>query len=154
MAGPATGAASYSGPVTFSTRIAVRSYELDALGHVNHAVYHQYAEVARVEAFEAAGCGWDYLIEINSAPVLLESYISFRRELRKGDVVDTTCAAKFGTGKTFQLVQRITKLDGTLSAELTCTVGLMDLVARKLLADPRAVLAAAGMDLHALSDSE
>jgi acyl-CoA thioester hydrolase len=140
--------------VAFSTRIAVRSYELDALGHLNHAVYHQYAEVARVEAFEAAGCRWEHLIERNSGPVLLETHVVFRRELRKGDVVDVTCAAKFGTGKTFQLEQRITKLDGTLAAEITCTFGLMDLHARKLLPDPAAVLTAAGMDLRVLSDSE
>jgi acyl-CoA thioester hydrolase len=140
--------------VAFRTRIAVRSYELDALGHLNHAVYHQYAEVARVEAFEAAGCGWESLVEVNCAPVLLETHAHFRRELRKGDVVDVGCAAKFGTGKTFRLEQHITKLDGTLAAEITCTLGLMDLQARKLLADPAAVLTAAGMDLRVLSDSE
>jgi acyl-CoA thioester hydrolase len=140
--------------VAFRTRIAVRSYELDALGHLNHAVYHQYAEVARVEAFESAGCRWDSLVEANSAPVLLETHVHFRRELRKGDVVEVSCAAKFGAGKTFRLEQNITKLDGTLAAEITCTLGLMDLHARKLHADPATVLATAGMDLRMLSDSE
>ena len=48
-------------PWRFSTRIEVRGYELDALGHVNHAVYHQYAEVARMKGFVAAGCDWDEL---------------------------------------------------------------------------------------------
>lgn len=129
----------------------MRTYELDALGHLNHAVYHQYAEVARVEAFEAAGCGWDALVVAETAPVMLETHVTFRRELRKGDVVEVSCAAKFGAGKTFQLEQRITKLDGTLAAEITCTFGLLDLEGRRLLADPAAVLERAGMDLGQLS---
>jgi acyl-CoA thioester hydrolase len=140
--------------VTFSTRISVRGYELDSLGHVNHAVYHQYAEVARQEAFEAAGCRWDNLVAANAGPVLLETHVVFRHELRQGDVVDVSCAAKFGTGKTFLLEQHITKLDGTLAADITCTFGLMDLHARRLLPDPRAALISAGMNLHLLSDSE
>ncbi|HEV2778677.1 MAG TPA: acyl-CoA thioesterase [Actinophytocola sp.] len=140
--------------MTFSTRITVRSYELDALGHVNHAVYHQYAEVARGDAFEAAGCAWDSLFESRTGPVLLESHITFRRELRKGDIVDVSCSAKFGTGKTFQLRQQITKLDGTVAAEITSTVGLMDLDARRLLPDPAAVLERAGVNLAMLTGQQ
>lgn len=138
----------------FSTRIAVRSYELDALGHVNHAVYHSYAEVARFEAFAAAGCRFEDLVAKGRGPVMLESHIVFRNELAGRDVVDVSCEAKFGSGKTFQLEQVITKVDGTVAAEITSTVGLMDLGARKLFADPRAVLAEIGADLSLLSSSE
>jgi acyl-CoA thioester hydrolase len=129
----------------------VRSYELDALGHVNHAVYHQYAEVARMKGFTAAGCGWSELTERRTAPVLLSTTVNFRRELRGDDEVDVTCVAKFGTGKTFTLEQMITKVDGTLSAEVYCVLGVMDLDARKLVADPRAVLESAGLDLTVLN---
>ncbi|HET9140360.1 acyl-CoA thioesterase [Actinophytocola sp.] len=139
--------------MTFTTSIEVRTYELDPLGHLNHAVYHQYAEVARSKAFEAAGCRWDTLFEARTAPVLLSTTVNFRRELRKGDVVAVSCSAKFGTGKTFQLTQHITKADGALAAEITCTMGLMDLEARRLVADPAAVLAAAGADLSALAQA-
>jgi acyl-CoA thioester hydrolase len=135
----------------FSTRIEVRGYELDALGHVNHAVYHQYAEVARTKAFGAAGCDWDSLVDRRTAPVLLSTTVHFRRELRANDVVDVTCTAKFGTGKTFTLEQMITKADGTLAAEVHCVIGVMDLDARKLFPDPRAVLEAAGLDVALLN---
>ncbi|MGX7827072.1 acyl-CoA thioesterase [Actinokineospora sp. 24-640] len=134
----------------WSIRIPVRSYELDSLGHLNHAVYHQYAEIARVEGFSAAGCHWFDLIEARTAPVLLSSTIDFRRELRAGDVVDVTCEVKFGAGKTFRADSTITKLDGTVSAEITCVIGVMDLDLRKLVADPRATLAAHGFDLSRL----
>ncbi|MFL6127061.1 acyl-CoA thioesterase [Actinophytocola sp.] len=138
--------------MAFSTRIEVRGYELDSLGHVNHAVYHLYAEVARTKAFGAAGCDWDVLTERRTAPVLLTTTVNFRRELRMGDEVDVSCTAKFGDGKTFTLEQLITKVDGTLSAEVYCVLGLMDLDARKLHADPRAVLESAGFDVTKMND--
>ncbi|TDV35412.1 acyl-CoA thioesterase [Actinophytocola oryzae] len=133
--------------MAFSTRIEVRGYELDALGHVNHAVYHLYAEVARTKAFVAAGCDLDLLTQRRTAPVLLTTTVNFRRELRAGDEVDVSCAAKFGDGKTFTLEQMLTKMDGTLSAEVYCVLGMMDLEARRLHADPRAVLESGGFDL-------
>ena len=132
----------------------MRSFELDALGHVNQAVYHQYAELARQAAVEEAGGTFDGLLEAGIAPVLLESHINFRRELRARDVVEVSCDTKFGTGKTFRMDELITKLDGTLAAEISCTLGMMDLRARKLVADPRAALESLGVDVRVLSGSE
>jgi acyl-CoA thioester hydrolase len=137
----------------FRTRVKVRHYELDSLGHLNHAVYHSYGEISRLELMEFAG-GIENMRRENLAAVLLESHISFRRELRAGDVVDVTCDAKFGSGKTFQMNSNIYKVDGTLSAEITCTLGLMDLEKRKLVEDPRGRLALAGVDPAVLSTAE
>jgi acyl-CoA thioester hydrolase len=136
----------------FRTRIKVRTYELDSLGHLNHAVYHQYGEVSRLELFETAGDA--NLREARLAPVLLESTIVYRRELRAGDVVDVTCDTSFGEGKVFWMTSRILKLDGTLSAEIKCTLGLMDLDKRKLVPDPRGQFEQAGLDLKVLSTAE
>jgi acyl-CoA thioester hydrolase len=138
----------------FRTRIKVRHYELDTLGHLNHAVYHSYGEVARIELFELAGAHNGGLKDENLSSVLLESHIVFRRELRGGDVVDVTCDAKFGSGKTFRMEQLIRKLDGTVAAEITSTLGLMDLERRKLVDDPRGRLGRAGIDLKVMSTSE
>ncbi|MQA11193.1 MAG: thioesterase [Pseudonocardiaceae bacterium] len=137
----------------FSVRIAVRTYELDSLGHVNQAVYHSYAEVARTELFRAAGCRMDWLAERKIGPVLLESTITFRRELRADDEVDVSADVKFGAGKTFRMDSTITKVDGSTSAEITCTIGLMDLRERKLVTDPREAFVSAGTDLSVLSGS-
>jgi acyl-CoA thioester hydrolase len=138
----------------FRTQIKVRHYELDTLGHLNHAVYHSYGEVARVELMEAAGARTGGLREGRLAAVLLESTIKFRRELRAGDVVDVTCDATFGTGKIFHMNSIIYKLDGTVSAEIECTLGLMDLDRRKLVDDPRGRFERAGIDLKKLSTGE
>lgn len=137
----------------FRTRIKVRHYELDTLGHLNHAIYHSYGEVARLELFEAAK-GLRGLQEAKLASVLLETHVVFRRELRAGDEVDVTCDAKFGSGKTFQMNSSIIKADGVLAAEISCTLGLMDLERRKLVSDPRGRFEQAGVDLKVLSTSE
>lgn len=136
---------------TFRVRIKVRHYELDTLGHLNHAVYHSYGEVARLELFERAGAPGAALRDERLAPVLLESTINFRRELRAGDEVDVSCTTKFGSGKTFLMDHEIHKADGTLSATITCTLGLMDLERRKLVADPRGRLEQAGVDTAVLA---
>lgn len=136
----------------FCTRIAVRSYELDSLGHVNQAVYHQYAELARAEALAAAGCRIDELVTLGISPILLESRINFRRELRGTDVIEISCQATFGASNTFEIQHVITKADGRVSAVLTCRAGLLDLKARKLVDNPRAVLESVGADLSLLLD--
>lgn len=137
--------------MTFRVPIQVRSYELDALGHVNHAVYHQYGEVARVAGFRAAGCDWDGLVATKRSPVLLSTTVNFRRELRANEQVEASCEAKFGSGKSFNLDTVITKEDGTISAEITCVLGIMDLDARKLVTDPKATLEAVGFDAEVLA---
>ncbi|MPZ81638.1 MAG: thioesterase [Actinophytocola sp.] len=140
--------------MTFRIPIVVRSYELDALGHVNHAVYHQYAEVARMNGFRAAGCDWDGLMDRRAAPVLLSTTANFRRELRANEEIDVSCEVKFGTGKTFNINSMITKADGTVAAEVYCIVGVMDIEARKLFVDPRAMLESGGFDPAVLSASD
>jgi acyl-CoA thioester hydrolase len=138
----------------FRMQIKTRLYEMDPLGHLNHAVYHSYAEVARIELIGLAAGGSTALAEENISPVLLASTINYRREIRLGETVDVTCDTKFGTGKTFAMEQQILKADGTLSAELSLTLGMMDLERRKLVDDPRGRFERAGYDLKLLSTAE
>jgi acyl-CoA thioester hydrolase len=124
----------------FSVRVTVRGYETDTQGHLNQAVYLNYAEHARWSLLQAAGISQARLVGQGVGPVALETTIGFRRELLAGDEVDVTCAFEWGEGKTFRIRQEMRKTDGTLAAEVTAVGGIMDLAARKLVADPRAVL--------------
>lgn len=126
-----------NGAVAFSVRIAVRNYELDALGHVNQAVYHSYAEHGRVQMFRAAGCAPEAMRALGYAPAVLTSEARYLRELRDGDEVDVSTTIEFGAGKTFVMRTRLIRTDGTLCATVDGTMGLLDLTARKLLAEPR-----------------
>jgi acyl-CoA thioester hydrolase len=122
--------------MSFSVPITVRGYELDTQGHLNQAVYLQYAEHARWELLRAAGAAQDELLADGVGPVALETTLTFRQELRGGDEVEVTCRFEFGGGRTFRLRQEIVKVDGTLAAEVTALGGLLDLASRKLVDDP------------------
>ncbi|MFE2039826.1 acyl-CoA thioesterase [Streptomyces sp. NPDC059477] len=120
----------------FSVPVTVRGYETDVQGHLNQAVYLSYAEHGRWALLEAAGIRQRDLTDNGLGPVVLETTIRYRRELLAGDEVTVTCAFLWGAGKTFKVVQRIVKSDGTLAAEVEGLSGLLDLKLRKLVADP------------------
>jgi acyl-CoA thioester hydrolase len=126
----------------FRARVTVRGYELDTQGHLNQAVYLQYAEHARWEVLRAAGLPQQRLIDSGVGPVALEVTLRFRAELRGGDEVDVTCAFEWGAGRTFRIEQEIIRADGVLCAQITGVGGLLDLTARKLVHDPAARFAA------------
>jgi acyl-CoA thioester hydrolase len=121
----------------FRVRITVRGYELDTQGHLNQAVYLQYAEHARWECLRAAGITQDRLIASGVGPVALEVTLRYHKELRGGDDVDVSCEFRWGDGRTFQIGQAYTRPDGTPVATLTGLGGLLDLSARRLVRDPR-----------------
>ncbi|MEV0975478.1 acyl-CoA thioesterase [Streptomyces sp. NPDC049915] len=121
----------------FSVRITVRGYETDVQGHLNQSVYLNYAEHARWSLLQAAGITQAGLIATGVGPVALETTIRYQRELLAGDEVDVTCAFEWGEGKTFRIRQTIRKTDGTVAAEITAVGGLLDLKARRLVANPQ-----------------
>ncbi|MGY6021268.1 acyl-CoA thioesterase [Streptomyces spinosirectus] len=121
----------------FSVPVTVRGYETDVQGHLNQAVYLNYAEHARWSLLRAAGIGQAELIGRGVGPVALETTIRYRRELLAGDEVEVTCAFLWGERKTFRMEQTIRKADGTVAAEITAVGGLMDLKERRLLAEPQ-----------------
>ncbi|MGW4366322.1 acyl-CoA thioesterase [Nocardia takedensis] len=122
--------------MTFTVTLQVRGYELDTLGHVNQAVYLQYGEHARWELLREAGVAGDKLIAEAIGPVVLETNIKYRRELRVGDEVTIDTDFEWEGGKIFHIRQLIRKLDGTTAAEILVTGGVMDLNARKLILNP------------------
>jgi acyl-CoA thioester hydrolase len=121
----------------FTVRITVRGYELDTQGHLNQAVYLQYAEHARWELLRTAGITQDALIASGIGPVALESTIRYQRELRGGDEVDVSCGFTWGEGRTFRVQQDFRRAEGTQVAELVSVCGVLDLAERRLVKDPR-----------------
>jgi acyl-CoA thioester hydrolase len=120
----------------FTVPVTVRGYELDTQGHLNQAVYLQYAEHARWELLRAAGISQDALLSSGVGPVAIETTIRYLRELRGGDEVTVSCTFTWSGGKTFRLVQEIRTLEGSRAAEITAVAGLLDLRERRLVADP------------------
>ncbi len=129
---------------TSSVDIEVRGYELDVQGHVNSAVYLMYAEHARWRHLESLGADPVALAERDIGLALLELTVKYLRELRAGDVVTVSCQLHFPetSRKTFVFDHHFRRADGTPVAEIRCTAGLLNLSARRLVENPRAVLAA------------
>jgi acyl-CoA thioester hydrolase len=124
----------------FEVRIAVRGYELDPQGHVNRAVYVQYAEHARWEYLREAGIDHSDLLAAGIGPVTLEETVRYRRELRLGDEVTISSTFGAGDGKTFRMEQEFRLPDASLVAEVTAVGGLLDLGKRRLVSSPVARL--------------
>ncbi|WP_030778188.1 acyl-CoA thioesterase [Streptomyces sp. NRRL S-920] len=122
----------------FAVRIEVRGYETDSQGHLNQAVYLQYAEHARWSLLRAAGIAQADLLDKGVGPVALENTIRYRSELRAGDETTVSCAFVWGERKTFRMEQTITKADGTVAATVSSLGGLLDLKERRMVEDPRA----------------
>jgi len=109
--------------MTHEKRIEIRWRDLDALRHVNNAVYATYLEEARDEWFVRAlgpgGSFWDY--------VLARVAIDFRRELTQDDeaLVVRTRLVRIGTSSlTFR--EEIVSLAGWVAADAESVVVARD----------------------------
>jgi acyl-CoA thioester hydrolase len=104
-------------------RIEIRWRDMDALGHVNNAVYATYFEEIRDEWTEHVLGGhtpW-------TSFVLARIAIDFRRELSQADdVIVVRCRlTRIGTSS-LTLREEISTLDGTLAAECEAVVVVRD----------------------------
>lgn len=121
----------------FKLRIGVRSYELDTQGHVNGAVYIQWADHVRFQFARSAGVVVEDMLKSGFGPINLETTLRFKRELRGNDEIDMSCAFIWGDGKTFTVRQEITRIDGVLIAEISSVSAMMDLRERRLAPSPQ-----------------
>ena len=74
-------------PLEYSETWRVRSYELDSNGHVNNAVYLQWAEEIATRHAEAAGYGREWSVAHGGAWVIHRSEIRYRRPAVYNDEV-------------------------------------------------------------------
>ena len=70
------------------TTIRVRFHELDPYGHVNHGVYLNYFEHARVELLDRIGFGLPRLAELGHHIVVVEVNVRFLSPAHAGDVLE------------------------------------------------------------------
>jgi acyl-CoA thioester hydrolase len=75
--------------------LTVRSYECDSYGHVNHAVYVNYLEHARMQFLQAAGYDYNGLVAEGFFTVISRVDISYRRPAYAGEAlaIETDLAA-------------------------------------------------------------
>jgi acyl-CoA thioester hydrolase len=100
-------------PEPARVRIAVRWRDLDMLGHLNQAVYHEFLEEGRATFIAQLGA-----LGIDFAFVLARVELDYRSEVRKdhGHVEVTTSLVRVG-GSSLTLDNQVLLPDGTVAAE-------------------------------------
>ncbi len=89
----------------FTTR--ARSYELDALGHVNHAVYLNWLEQARWDALDDAGFPAAGILEKGWGIHVVRIEVDYRAEIRLGDPVRIVTGVESMRNSSMVLRQRM-----------------------------------------------
>lgn len=118
--------------------MTVRMFEIDAQGHLAGAAYVSFANQALWETLRDAGIDIDALIAWGFGPVILETNIKYRRELKAGDDVEIDCSLTFNSSKTYLVRCVFHRTDGLVAAELESVCGLLDLSQRTLVPEPSA----------------
>ena len=121
----------------FYYNIQIHERHLDVFSHVNNSVYMQFYEEARWDILNILGYGLDYIQKNKQGPVLLESHISFKKELVNREKIQIETYFDFNESKIFKIKQRILKESGIVSSEAEFVVGYLNLLERKLIALPQ-----------------
>ena len=92
-------------PKEHVTNIVVRSYEVDIYGHVNHAVYLNYLEHARVQAMRETGKSFEDYIREQIFIVVVQANITYRAPATLGNELEVRTNIK-KIGRTSVVLQQ------------------------------------------------
>jgi acyl-CoA thioester hydrolase len=125
-----------SSPFPYSTTVEVAFRDLDAMGHVNNAVYLSYLENARIkyliELLELNGLG-------NMPLIMAEAQVSYKAPAFYGEQLTIGAGvSRFGV-KSFDMLYRITGGDGRLVVVAKTVQVAYDYAASKTIAVPEAL---------------
>ena len=112
------------------SRIAIRWGDMDAMGHVNNAVYFRYLETCRIEWLHAIGCIPNPQGE---GPVIVNAFCNFYKQLEyPGDLLLKMYVSDPGR-TTFETWTTIERLDqpGVISAAGGATTIWVDFPTQK-----------------------
>jgi acyl-CoA thioester hydrolase len=118
----------------FEHFVEVKSVHLDSYGHVNNAAFLVLFEDARWQVLNESQMGQEYVAQHREGPVLIDLFIKYKKELKEGEVVkvSTFLTERHGT-RFFTIEQIMYHPSGKIAAEVKMTMGMMDLVLRKLI---------------------
>ncbi|MFA7665477.1 MAG: thioesterase family protein [Burkholderiaceae bacterium] len=129
------------GSVVHEIEIPIRWGDMDAMGHVNNAVYFRYLEQLRISWFDALGLGQQ---GDPQGPVIVNAHCSFLRELRYPGVVQARLSVGTIGRTSFETLATLSRSDDpdTVYAEGGAKVVWVDRAQRKSVPVPEAIRAA------------
>lgn len=106
-------------PATYRTRWQVRQYELDVNGHLNNAVYVNYAEQVAAEHAQAAGFGPAWAVSQGCTWVVRRHEITYFRPAVYGDELELAVRVELVKGaRGVRRTSIVRVADGVLLAEI------------------------------------
>lgn len=103
----------------YTERWTVRTYEVDENGHVNNAVYVQWAEHLSARHAEALGFGREWSLERDGAWLVRRHEVTYHRPAMRGDELELTVRVLGVRGVRGQRHTTISRpADGALLAEV------------------------------------
>jgi YbgC/YbaW family acyl-CoA thioester hydrolase len=121
--------------ISFSTHIAVRVSDLNYGNHMANHVYLEMMQEARMQFLAQYGYSEKNLAGVSL--IMGDTAIVYKQECFYGDVLQIeVCATDFGV-RSFDLLYRFTKQDGSLVCESKTSMVCFDYEARKTVAVPQ-----------------
>lgn len=117
----------------FSYALMIMEHHLDTLGHVNNATYLDLLEEARWDFLTQRGFGLEVIHALKIGPIVLDCHIKFLKELRLRQSIIIESQMLEYKNKTGVLRQDIFNEKDELCCQTNMTVGLFDMVSRKLI---------------------
>jgi acyl-CoA thioester hydrolase len=96
-------------PATF--RLKVRHYEVDQYGHVNHAQYVHYLEVARIEALDALGLSLAEMRRQGYLILAADLSVKYLAPARSGDTLEIVTFVREIRGARSIWIQEVREAD-------------------------------------------
>jgi len=103
-------------------QLKVRHYEMDQYGHVNHAQYVRYLEVARIEALDALGLSLPEMRRQGYLILAAELSVKYLAPARSGDTLEITTYVREIRGARSIWIQEIREAESQrllVTAEVT-----------------------------------
>lgn len=94
--------------VFYRCRVEVRSYELDSFGHLNHAVFLNYFEYARFQAFRDAGYPAEQITARGEGIHVVRVEVDYLKEVFLGQELEIVTRVESSRNSSMTLVQEAT----------------------------------------------
>jgi YbgC/YbaW family acyl-CoA thioester hydrolase len=124
---------SNSNSIKFEYEVQILERHLDSFGHVNNATYLELYEEARWDFITKGGYGLNTIQKEKKGPIVLETTVKFRKEIKNREKIRIISQATEIKGKIMKMHQMILNEKDEISSEAFFTFGFMDLKERKLI---------------------
>ncbi len=118
----------------FVYELQILERHLDSLGHVNNATYLEIYEEARWDILTKSNRGVAYIQENKVGPVVLDLQITYKKELRNREFIRVESYFVEHKNKlVMSFHQQILNKENQIVSVIDLSIGVMDLVRRKLI---------------------